>query len=42
MFSGQNWSRLIRFVAAETAQIHIGEPIDPELDGIQQLFPTQS
>ncbi|THG95879.1 hypothetical protein EW026_g5848 [Hermanssonia centrifuga] len=27
-----NWSRLIRFVAAETAQIHIGEPIDPELD----------
>ncbi|PSR81035.1 hypothetical protein PHLCEN_2v6566 [Hermanssonia centrifuga] len=32
MFSGQNWTRLIRFVAAETAQIHIGEPIDPELD----------
>ncbi|EMD40397.1 hypothetical protein CERSUDRAFT_80071 [Gelatoporia subvermispora B] len=26
------WTRLIRFVAAETAQVHIGEPIDPKLD----------
>jgi len=26
------WSRLIRFVAAETAQVHIGEPIDTKLD----------
>ncbi|KAG1906849.1 uncharacterized protein F5891DRAFT_999019 [Suillus fuscotomentosus] len=26
------WARLIRFVAAETAQIHIGQPVDPRLD----------
>ncbi|KIJ57246.1 hypothetical protein M422DRAFT_73092 [Sphaerobolus stellatus SS14] len=26
------WTRLIRFVAAETKQIHIGEPVDPKLD----------
>ncbi|KAH9884946.1 hypothetical protein C8Q73DRAFT_718587 [Cubamyces lactineus] len=26
------WTRLIRFVAAETAQVHIGEPVDPKLD----------
>lgn len=26
------WTRLIRFVAAETAQIHIGQPVDPRLD----------
>ncbi|KIM46574.1 hypothetical protein M413DRAFT_441662 [Hebeloma cylindrosporum] len=26
------WSRLIRFVAAETSRVHIGEPVDPALD----------
>ncbi|KAJ7181586.1 hypothetical protein C8R43DRAFT_969572 [Mycena crocata] len=26
------WTRLIRFVAAETAQVHIGQPIDAALD----------
>ncbi|KAF9226797.1 hypothetical protein BS17DRAFT_728647 [Gyrodon lividus] len=26
------WTRLIRFVAAETAQVHIGQPVDPKLD----------
>lgn len=26
------WTRLIRFVAAETAQVHIGQPADPTLD----------
>ncbi|KAH9939363.1 fumarylacetoacetate hydrolase [Epithele typhae] len=26
------WTRLIRFVAAETAQVHIGEPVDAKLD----------
>ncbi|KIM63685.1 hypothetical protein SCLCIDRAFT_15500 [Scleroderma citrinum Foug A] len=26
------WTRLIRFVAAETAQVHIGQPVDPSLD----------
>lgn len=26
------WTRLIRFVAAETSQIHIGQPIDSQLD----------
>jgi len=26
------WTRLIRFVAAETAQVHIGEPVDKRLD----------
>lgn len=27
------WDRLVRFVAQEDDQIHIGEPTDPELDG---------
>ncbi|KAJ7461931.1 fumarylacetoacetate hydrolase [Mycena latifolia] len=27
-----HWTRLIRFVAAETAQVHIGQPVDPTLD----------
>lgn len=27
------WTRLIRFVAVETAAVHIGEPVDPNLDG---------
>ncbi|KIY66691.1 hypothetical protein CYLTODRAFT_377316 [Cylindrobasidium torrendii FP15055 ss-10] len=27
-----NWKRLIRFVAAETARVHIGEPVDATLD----------
>jgi len=26
------WTRLIRFVAAETQQVHIGQPVDPNLD----------
>lgn len=26
------WARLIRFVAAETSNVHIGQPIDPNLD----------
>ncbi|KIJ69892.1 hypothetical protein HYDPIDRAFT_178302 [Hydnomerulius pinastri MD-312] len=26
------WTRLIRFVAAETAQVHIGQPVDAKLD----------
>ncbi|KAH9854841.1 hypothetical protein C2E23DRAFT_883402 [Lenzites betulinus] len=26
------WTRLIRFLAAETGQVHIGEPVDPKLD----------
>jgi len=26
------WTRLIRFVAAETGQVHIGEPVDAKLD----------
>ncbi|KAJ6532261.1 hypothetical protein DFH09DRAFT_1044220 [Mycena vulgaris] len=26
------WTRLIRFIAAETAQVHIGQPIDATLD----------
>ncbi|KAH8096650.1 hypothetical protein BXZ70DRAFT_1001154 [Cristinia sonorae] len=26
------WTRLIRFVASETAQVHIGEPVDAKLD----------
>ncbi|KAI8989908.1 fumarylacetoacetate hydrolase [Trametes punicea] len=26
------WTRLIRFVAAESGQVHIGEPVDPKLD----------
>ncbi|THH21374.1 hypothetical protein EUX98_g8396 [Antrodiella citrinella] len=26
------WTRLIRFVATETAQVHIGEPVDSKLD----------
>lgn len=27
-----SWTRLIRFVAAETNRIHIGQPIDPKVD----------
>lgn len=26
------WTRLIRFVAAETSRVHIGQPVDPTLD----------
>lgn len=26
------WTRLIRFVAAETSRVHIGEPVDPAVD----------
>ncbi|EIW61179.1 uncharacterized protein TRAVEDRAFT_26871 [Trametes versicolor FP-101664 SS1] len=39
------WTRLIRFVAAETAQIHIGEPVDSKLDiglAIHQKKPVKA
>ncbi|KAJ8483007.1 hypothetical protein ONZ51_g4974 [Trametes cubensis] len=39
------WTRLIRFVAAETAQVHIGEPVDPKLDiglAIHQRKPVKA
>jgi len=26
------WTRLIRFVAVETSQVHIGQPVDPQLE----------
>ncbi|KAJ3998038.1 fumarylacetoacetate hydrolase [Lentinula boryana] len=26
------WTRLIRFVAVETSRVHIGEPVDPNID----------
>ncbi|KAH7887444.1 hypothetical protein F5I97DRAFT_1806645 [Phlebopus sp. FC_14] len=26
------WTRLIRFIAAETSEVHIGQPVDPRLD----------
>ncbi|KAL4076250.1 hypothetical protein V8B97DRAFT_2001663 [Scleroderma yunnanense] len=26
------WTRLIRFIAVETAQVHIGQPVNPSLD----------
>lgn len=29
----KQWTRLIRFIAAETSEVHIGEPIDKALDG---------
>ncbi|KAI9447995.1 hypothetical protein H4582DRAFT_2068560 [Lactarius indigo] len=31
------WTRLIRFIAAETSKIHIGQPIDPQLDAHEIL-----
>lgn len=34
----QQWTRLIRFVAAETSQVHIGQPIDSQLDGGSTVF----
>ncbi|KAI0650930.1 hypothetical protein C8Q79DRAFT_901010 [Trametes meyenii] len=39
------WTRLIRFVAAETAQVHIGEPVDAKLDiglSIHQKKPVKA
>ncbi|KAM5542481.1 hypothetical protein V8D89_003940 [Ganoderma adspersum] len=39
------WTRLIRFIAAETAQVHIGEPVDPKLDvglAIHQRRPVKA
>lgn len=38
----QQWTRLIRFIAAETSQVHIGQPIDPNLDGKSLLFTSSS
>lgn len=32
-FFVQQWTRLIRFVAAETSQVHLGEPVDKRQDG---------
>ena len=29
----QSWERLIRFVAAETNRIHIGQPVESQMDG---------
>ncbi|KAF9025871.1 hypothetical protein BDZ89DRAFT_1092525 [Hymenopellis radicata] len=29
------WTRLIRFVAAETSRVHIGEPVDAKLDALK-------
>lgn len=34
----QQWTRLIRFIAAETSQVHIGQPVDPTLDGKSFVF----
>lgn len=34
----QQWTRLIRFVAAETSQVHLGQPVDPKLDGNSLSF----
>lgn len=28
-----SWKRLVRFIAVEDELEHIGEPVDPELDG---------
>jgi hypothetical protein len=33
----QQWTRLIRFIAAETSQVHYGQPVDPRLDGESQI-----
>lgn len=33
----QSWTRLIRFVSAETSMVHIGEPVDKNLDGAPSL-----
>jgi hypothetical protein len=30
--TSQSWTRLIRFLAYEDAQVHLGEPVDPDLD----------
>ncbi|KAH0840192.1 hypothetical protein J3R83DRAFT_1191 [Lanmaoa asiatica] len=30
--TSQQWTRLIRFIAVETSQVHIGQPVDPKLD----------
>lgn len=29
----QAWKRLIRFKATETGKIHLGQPVDPQVDG---------
>lgn len=29
----QKWSRLVRFIAEEDSREHIGEPVDPDVDG---------
>ncbi|KAJ7339083.1 hypothetical protein DFH08DRAFT_915768 [Mycena albidolilacea] len=36
------WTRHIRFFAAETSQVHIGQPVDPSLDGIQDGVDCQA
>ncbi|THH16922.1 hypothetical protein EW146_g3793 [Bondarzewia mesenterica] len=40
-----NWTRLVRFVATETSQVHIGEPVSPTLDvglAISQRIPVKA
>lgn len=32
------WTRLIRFISKETGNIHLGEPLDPNIDGILLAF----
>ncbi|KIM74991.1 hypothetical protein PILCRDRAFT_827697 [Piloderma croceum F 1598] len=39
------WNRLIRFVAVETSQVHIGQPVDPVLDvglAVYQMQPVKA
>jgi len=36
----QQWTRLIRFVALETSEVHIGQPVDPNLDGMLLFLHT--
>ena len=33
----QNWTRLVRFLAVETGRVHLGQPIERNVDG-QSFF----
>lgn len=35
-----HWTRLIRFTAVETGgkRVHLGQPVDPKVDGMYPLF----
>ena len=35
--STQQWTRLIRFIAVQTSRVHIGQPVDPNVDGTFRL-----